>query len=106
MISVVICKPVSEDIWIIDTWLMSCRVLKRRVEDATLIQIVKGARRKKVKTIRGIYAPTTKNKMVKDLYGSLGFQFVEINSNHEIWELSVSDYQEVALPMQIEREHQ
>jgi predicted enzyme involved in methoxymalonyl-ACP biosynthesis len=45
MISVVICRPAESDIWEIDTWLMSCRVLGRKVENMVLREILEHARK-------------------------------------------------------------
>jgi len=58
----------------LDSWLMSCRVLGRGVEKATLAVIAEEARRLGVRRLRGVYCPTSKNGMVKDHYPSLGFQ--------------------------------
>ncbi len=59
----------------ITLWLMSCRVLKRDMELAMLDSLVGAAKKKGIKTLRGLYIPTAKNKMVKDFYdGVLGFE--------------------------------
>jgi FkbH-like protein len=58
----------------LDTWLMSCRVLGRGVEDATLGLVVNEARRLGASSVRGLYLPTPKNSMVKDHYRKLGFE--------------------------------
>ncbi len=57
----------------LDTWLMSCRVLGRGVEQASLNLIVQAARRRGADTLVGLYRPTPKNAMVADLYDRLGF---------------------------------
>jgi len=57
----------------IDTWLMSCRVLGRRVEEAMLAEIVRLGRSFGVRRIVGIYIPTAKNHMVSEHYPKLGF---------------------------------
>jgi FkbH-like protein len=57
----------------IDTWLMSCRVLGRQVEEACLNLILEGARQLGANRIIGKYRPTAKNGMVRDLYPRLGF---------------------------------
>ncbi len=72
LISVVIGKMEGEAAEI-DTWLLSCRVLKRQVEDEVLNEIVRLAQMRGAKRIRGVYLPTAKNGMVKDHYSSLGF---------------------------------
>jgi FkbH-like protein len=57
----------------IDTWFMSCRVLKRGMENFTLNTIVAYAKEKGYKYLIGEYLPTSKNKMVEKHYPNLGF---------------------------------
>jgi FkbH-like protein len=73
MISVIICRPHEVRVWEIDIWLMSCRVLGRRVEQAVLHEIVRHARESGIQTLHGIYIPSARNSMVKDHYAQLGF---------------------------------
>ncbi|MDR0920490.1 MAG: HAD-IIIC family phosphatase [Oscillospiraceae bacterium] len=54
-------------------WLMSCRVLKRNMENAMLDALIKTAKEKGIKTLKGYYYPTAKNAMVKDFYTQMGF---------------------------------
>ena len=61
---------------VIDTWLMSCRVLGRQVERTTLNLVVEQARRLGAQTLIGEYLPTKKNAMVKDHYRNLGFTVI------------------------------
>jgi len=72
LISVVIIRK-SVDSFFIDTWVMSCRVLKRGVEKIVLNEIVRLARQHGVGSIIGEYLPTAKNGLVKEHYQSLGF---------------------------------
>ena len=74
MISVVICRPDTPNVWQIDTWLMSCRVIGRKVEHMVLGEIIKHARARGVATIKGFYSPTGRNKLVIDHYVKLGFE--------------------------------
>jgi len=66
----------GEDL-LIDTWLMSCRVLGRQVEPTTLNLIAAQAQKLGAKRLIGEYLPTKKNGMVKDHYARLGFEVVE-----------------------------
>lgn len=76
-----------------DLWIMSCRVLKRDMEFAMLDRLVERCREQDIKTIRGYYYPTAKNKMVKDLYGRFGFDKVSEDENgNSVWLLSVEKY--------------
>ncbi len=57
----------------IETWLMSCRVLGRRVEEATLQLVAAEGRRLGATSLIGEYRPSAKNAMVRDHYAKLGF---------------------------------
>ena len=61
----------------IDTWVMSCRVLKRGVEDIAFKSILEIAREWDCSEIIGEYIPTKKNKMVENLYKEIGFLQLE-----------------------------
>jgi FkbH-like protein len=60
----------------IDTWLMSCRVLKRQVEEETMNAIVAVAAARGAGVVRSEYRPTKKNGMVRDLLPRMGFSLV------------------------------
>jgi len=75
------------DCWDIDTWLMSCRVLRRDVERFMLDRLVEAARAAGIARLRGRYAPTEKNGLVADLYPSLGFEAVESDAGGTTYEL-------------------
>jgi FkbH-like protein len=65
---------------LIDTWLMSCRVLGRQVEPTTLNLIAREARKLGARRLVGEYIPTKKNGMVKDHYVKLGFAVMETDA--------------------------
>lgn len=74
LICVVIMKTLPEEqALFIDTWFMSCRVLKRGMEHFTLNTLVAWAKGHNYKKIIGEYIPTKKNSMVAQHYPSLGF---------------------------------
>jgi FkbH-like protein len=62
---------------LIDTWLMSCRVLGRQVEPTTLNLVAVEAEKLGARRLIGEYIPTKKNGMVKDHYARLGFTVTE-----------------------------
>ena len=99
MISVVI---VDGDTWEIDTWLMSCRVLGRRMEEAVLDQIVRAARAGGATALTGRYIPSAKNRMVADHYPKLGFAAAgETPDGATVWRLDLAAYVAPDLPMRI-----
>ena len=92
LIAVIIMKKQDEETLFIDTWFMSCRVLKRGMENFTLNTMVEAAREKGFKRIIGEYLPTPKNKMVENHYPSLGFQKLEGTPTAQ-YVLDVEQYQ-------------
>ena len=76
LIAVVIMKKLDEETLFVDTWFMSCRVLKRGMENFTLNTMVEYAKKKGYKKIVGEYIPTLKNKMVEQHYPNLGFSSI------------------------------
>ncbi len=61
----------------IDTWLMSCRVLGRQVEAATLNLVAAHAKQLGAGRLIGEYVPTGKNGIVAEHYVRLGFSRAE-----------------------------
>ncbi|HET6618661.1 MAG TPA: HAD-IIIC family phosphatase [Dongiaceae bacterium] len=66
-------KSLSEDALLIDTWLMSCRVLGRQVEAAAFEVLIGEVSRRGIRTLVGEYRPTARNGLVVDHYSKLGF---------------------------------
>ena len=102
MISVAICRsdPGDATAWTIDSWLMSCRVLGRRVEDAMLAEIVREAKKRGVRQLAGTYLASEKNTMVSDHYRRLGFQEVEPIKTGRRFILNIADFAAPDLPLQ------
>jgi FkbH-like protein len=79
----------------IKLWLMSCRVLKRGMEDLMMNQLVAKAKEKGVTYIVGHYYPTAKNGMVKDFFSDYAYTIIdEDTEGNRTWLLKVSDYTE------------
>ena len=81
---VVIIKKQDSQTWIIDTFLMSCRIMGRDIESGIFGYIVNRAKKENVKKILATYIPTSRNKPVEDLLSKM--KFSEIN---DIWEFDV-----------------
>lgn len=77
LISVVVLEKQPEDTLFISEWLMSCRVLKRGMEEFIVDKILSVAAQQGFRRVVGEYIPTPKNAMVKDLYEQLGFARLE-----------------------------
>lgn len=82
----------SGEVLEIDTWLMSCRVLKRGVECFLLENLCAAARARGLKALRGEYIPTKKNDLVRDHYAGLGFTKTgDGNEGQTLWELKLTE---------------
>lgn len=92
LIAVIIMKRLDADTLFIDTWFMSCRVLKRGMENFTLNIMTEKAKAAGYKRIIGEYLPTAKNKMVENHYSDLGFNKIEGTETAQ-YELDVESYQ-------------
>ncbi|MDO4323065.1 MAG: HAD-IIIC family phosphatase [Lachnospiraceae bacterium] len=74
LISVAILEKQDEETLFMHNWLMSCRVLKRGMEEFIINKVMETARENGYKRVIGEYIQTPKNAMVKDIYGKLGFR--------------------------------
>ncbi|KAA6322093.1 hypothetical protein EZS27_028329, partial [termite gut metagenome] len=92
LICVVILEKQDEETLFINTWFMSCRVLKRGMENFTLNTLVEYARENGFKKIIGEYIATPKNKMVEDHYQNLGFTPLT-DSTRNLYVLKIDTYE-------------
>ena len=91
LISVIVMKCDGETL-LIDTWVMSCRVLSRGMEEFICLAMISIARDRGCKKILGRYVPSKKNQLVAGLYERLGFEKCQEDDNHtSYWELSLQD---------------
>lgn len=88
LICVIIMEKRDAKTLFVDTWFMSCRVLKRGMENFTLNTMVEYAKAQGFERIVGEYIPTLKNGMVKEHYPNLGFKAIGEN----LYELDVRAY--------------
>ena len=87
LIAVVIVKAENESTVFIESWFMSCRVLKRTMENFILNTIVAAAKQKGFTCLKGEYILTAKNEIVKEHYASLGF-----HQEESFWSLPISEF--------------
>ena len=73
---------------IIDTLLLSCRILGRRIEEAFFIEVLDFLKDNNFKKVIGEYIPTQKNQMTKNFYSN--FKFSEVEENR--FELDLTTY--------------
>ena len=91
LVTVVVGEIRGDALYII-LWLMSCRVLKRGLENAMLDSIVSEAKAHGVRELIGLYIPTAKNAMVENMYKDMGFSHWKREDEETYWRLRLSDY--------------
>lgn len=102
MISVVIFDKLGER-WHCDTWLMSCRVLGRRVEEAVLAAVAQAAALAGARELTGEYLPTPKNGLVEKHFEKLGFTAAgDLPDGGTRWALNLATYTAPDLPLEVE----
>lgn len=74
LISVVILEKRDDETLFMYNWLMSCRVLKRGMEEFIINKVIETARENGYRKVIGEYIRTPKNAMVRDIYAKLGFK--------------------------------
>ena len=83
---------VEERALTIDTWVMSCRVLRRGAEEQLMNHLFDVARSRGLEVLRGEYVPSEKNAMVAELYPRLGFtDRQETKGGGHMWQLAVDE---------------
>ena len=87
LICVIILQEKDIENIFIDTWFMSCRVLKRGMENFVLNTITEFCKDKGYKHLVGEYISSAKNEMVKDHYENLGFEM-----QNNFWVLDIKNY--------------
>ncbi|MDD2542752.1 MAG: hypothetical protein PHH28_17160, partial [Desulfuromonadaceae bacterium] len=90
LIGVVILKEGNNNDFIIDTFVLSCRVLSRGMEELINDDLISLARSSGKSSLFGIYIPTNKNKLVSGLYPRLGYQITENTSDTTHWRLDLT----------------
>ena len=75
-----------EEEWVVDTFLLSCRIMGRGVEEIMMHQIIEKAKSSGVKRIKGEFIPTAKNKPAENFYEELGFK-----KENEFWVFNTDD---------------
>ena len=76
LIAVIILDKIAEDTLFVSEWLMSCRVLKRGLEEFIMDEVIRLAKKAGYVKVMAEYIRTPKNNMVADLYSNLGLNVI------------------------------
>jgi len=91
LISVVLIRIIDSE-WAIDTWVMSCRVLSRTMEEYILDFLLNQAKNAGISSLQGKYIPSGRNELVREVYPRLGFQSAGANKEETLWKLAVDSH--------------
>jgi predicted enzyme involved in methoxymalonyl-ACP biosynthesis len=61
----------------LDSYLLSCRILGREIEKATLLKLIEEINRDKNKPIKAQFIPTKKNFIAADFLDNIGFVHIK-----------------------------
>ncbi|MEK6896937.1 MAG: hypothetical protein AABW93_00210, partial [Nanoarchaeota archaeon] len=81
------------DLWEIDSMLLSCRILGKKVEEQFFGFILSELKKLKPKKVRAYYKPTLKNNQVKDFYKTFDFYKMKSSEIEDIWERDLDNYE-------------
>jgi FkbH-like protein len=83
----------GNDVWRIDSFLLSCRVLGRRAEEALLAFIIKEAKNEGIYFLQGEFIQSKKNEPASHFYKNNGFEKLKDDDDIQTWQLNLSgDY--------------
>jgi FkbH-like protein len=72
--------------WIIDSFLQSCRVIGRGIEDAIMSEILKDAKKNNIEKVYANFIPTKKNKPTEEFLPQNGFK-----KENDLWVFDLND---------------
>lgn len=78
--------------YMIDEFLLSCRVLGRTIENEFLKVIINDLYEKGIKQLHGEYVKTLKNSQVENFYDKFGFENYEVNEENKKYKIDVKEY--------------
>lgn len=85
LVAVLVAEQQAGGIMDIDTWLMSCRVIGRTVEDELFRHLCRIAVDRRCTVVRGTFIPSAKNGVVEDLFPRLGFERDAVDDSGSVW---------------------
>jgi FkbH-like protein len=77
---------------IIDSLLMSCRIIGRNIEFVYMSHIIKDLTNKGYQKLSAFYIPTKKNTQVEDFYDKVGLNLIEYLDGTKYYSLNIADF--------------
>ena len=77
---------------VIDTFLMSCRIIGRNIEYVFIDYVIEIIKKKKVNVVEASYIQTSKNEQVKEFFEKCSFQLMESTDSIKKYNLDINNY--------------
>lgn len=81
----------KEDVAVIDTFLLSCRIIGRTIEEAFLDGVLRALQERGVREVRASYHRTPKNGQVAEFYDRMGFCLLDSSADTRSYSLDLAD---------------
>jgi FkbH-like protein len=78
-----------------DSFLMSCRVLGRKIESSFLSYIIEDLKNNGIEKVASKYSKTAKNAQVEPFYDNNGFEVLQQNENEKQYRLQLDNWQAI-----------
>jgi predicted enzyme involved in methoxymalonyl-ACP biosynthesis len=78
---------------ILDSLLMSCRIIGRNIEFVYVSHIIKDLANKGYQTLTADYIPTKKNAQVEDFYDKVGLNLIENLDGTKHYSLNIANFE-------------
>ena len=75
----------------IDTFLLSCRVLGKKIENEFMNYILNKLKEKNINYVKSEYIKTSKNIQTEEFYENFNFEVLEKKSNYKIYKLNLKE---------------
>jgi len=79
--------------WAIDTFLLSCRILGKKIEEQFLNYALNELKSIGAKKVLAKYIATKKNGQAKDFYGRMGFKKISSEENKDVWQVDLNNFE-------------
>lgn len=75
---------------VITDWVLSCRIMGKKIENAILDHIEQEMARRGYREMRGIFIPTPKNLPVAELYDRMGYTVLQEEPTRRVYHISLA----------------
>jgi len=89
--------------WRVDTFLISCRVIGRGVEDAIMAYLVDAAKKGKARSLLGEFISTKKNAPAKGFFEEKGFRLLKDENGEQVWEFDLNNIYQLPVYLKVVR---